>query len=98
MIADDDILRQLIHQVAKAVPKGENETAVTTVVTRPLWNAWCRAAGIPENSEPTGWDGCHANRIYGSKTIVVESDAMAAVSFASGQEQYATETTNHQNR
>ena len=82
MTTDDEILRQLIHQVSKAKPKGGNETAVTTYVTRPMWKAWCRAAGIPEDSEPTEWNGCHTCRVYGSKTIIIESEQMAAISFA----------------
>lgn len=86
MTTDDDILRALIRQVAKAMPPGQSETAVTTVVTRPMWQAWCRATGIPEDSEPTEWIGAHnTHRIYGSRTIIVESGHMAAVSFANAQ-------------
>lgn len=78
-----EILTTLINQVAKAVPDGQSEQAVTTIVTRPMWDQWCKAVGIPIGSSPTDWqlgEGCR--RIYGSRTIVVESDVMASVSFA----------------
>jgi len=81
MIDDAAIISAMIEQVSKAVPKGGNETDVITLVSRPMWRAWCRAVGIPEFSEPTEWKGCHTFRIYGSRTIIVESEQMAAASF-----------------
>lgn len=80
---DDKILVNLIIQVASAVPEKGTELDVTTIITRPMWRAWCRAIRVPEDSEPTDWIGQNTIRVYGSKTIVVESDIMAAVSFAS---------------
>lgn len=80
-IPDREILIHLIGQVAKAVPKSKSERNVRTYVTRPMWRAWCRGLGISEDSEPTGWNGSNTTRIYGSETIIVESDKMASVSF-----------------
>lgn len=82
MITDDEILRHLVHQVSRATPKGKTEAAVTTIITRPMWNAFCRAINIPEDSEPTGWIGPMSVRVYGSNTIVVDMPEMAAISFA----------------
>ncbi len=82
IFSDADILRALIEQVSKAVPNGGNETDVITLVSRPMWRAWCRGAGIPEGSQPTEWIGSYTFRIYGSRTIIVESELMAAASFA----------------
>ncbi len=83
---DQDLMCALVHQVTKAVPKksGGCESDVTTVITRPLWRRWCRAVGLPKNCEPTGWVGItKTRRVYGSKTIVVESDVEVAISFPS---------------
>jgi hypothetical protein len=80
---DHELTSALIGQVGKAVPKGENELSVTTLITRPMWEAWCRACNLPEDSEPTEWLGSKETiRVYGSRTIVIESDMMASVSFA----------------
>jgi len=81
-VSDREILCRLIEQVAKAVPEGKAETSVRTIVSRPMWDAWCKATGIPIGSNPTEWKGPVATyRIYGSQTEVVESDTMFAVSF-----------------
>lgn len=81
---DSQIAFALIHQVTKAVPAtcGANEQSVRTIITRPMWKAWCRFTVSPENSEPTAWLGKKTLRVYGSETIVVESDVMQSVSFA----------------
>jgi hypothetical protein len=77
------IMATLIGQVLAALREGQrnhpggpsSERNVRTVITRPMWNAFCRASGIPENTEPTEWIGCHkTRRVFGSETIVVESD------------------------
>lgn len=82
MLSDDDILRSLIYQVSKAVPAGKTEQDVTTIITRPMWDAWCRAAGIPVGSEPGTWKGAvNTVRVYGSHTIVVDGSMMFSVSF-----------------
>lgn len=81
MNADDRIMHALIGQVARAVPKGGTERDVTTIISIPMWRAWCRAVGMPEDSQPTEWGiGVESNRVYGSRTIVVENDKMIAVS------------------
>ena len=80
---DQSIFLALIRQVTQAVPDGQSETSVTTVVSRPMWHAWCRGTGMGENSEPTAWIGNpNTQRIYGSETVVVESEKFFAISFA----------------
>ena len=80
---DHELMSALIGQVRKAVPAGKSEEAVTTLITRPMWRAFCRALDMPEDSVPTEWLGMHGTiRVYGSRTIVTESDMMASVSFA----------------
>lgn len=78
---DTEIMRKLIHQVQRAA-EGGVETRVRTIVTRPMWRAWCRAVGLPENSKPTQWLGpAQTRRIFGSETVVVESNEMFSLSF-----------------
>lgn len=81
--SDDLIMVALIDQVQKAMSKDKckNERDVTTIISRPMWRAWNRAVESPEDAEPTEWNPIECHRVYGSKTIVVESDSMAAVSF-----------------
>lgn len=80
-MSDSTIMCALIHQVTKATPAGGTERDVTTIVSRPMWQAWCRSIGAPEDSEPTEWGtGPNHNRIFGSRTIVVENPKMLAVS------------------
>lgn len=74
-ITDDQILRALVGQVAKTVPKGENEHSVETIISRPMWEAFCRGAGLPEDTKPRL--GCS---VYGSETRIVESEAMFSFS------------------
>lgn len=81
MSADDRIMHALIGQVARAVPKGGTEQDVVTIISTPMWQAWCRAVGKPEDSKPTTWGmGPEHNRVYGSRTIVVDNPKMIAVS------------------
>lgn len=76
---DSQIARELMHQVALCA-KGDAETTVRTWISRPLWEAFCRFTGAPEGQMPTPWLGIHkTHRVYGSETIVVESDAMFAI-------------------
>jgi hypothetical protein len=77
---DFQVMVALVHQVSKAVPKGGNERDVTTIITRPMWQAFCRATNEPEDSEPTDWLSLASTRVFGSQTIVVESPAWRAVS------------------
>lgn len=83
-VSDEEIFCALVEQVSKAVPKGGSEQDVRTIITRPMWNSFCRAVEIPENSIPTDHIGIKSIRVYGSETIVVESEKMAACSFAVG--------------
>lgn len=80
---DQFIMRTLIGQVLAALRAGQrnhpgwpsSERNVRTVITRPMWNAFCRASGLPPDSEPTEWKGIHhTRRVFGSETIIVESD------------------------
>lgn len=76
-----EIVHALIEQVSKAVPKGRTETAVRTIISRPLWRLFNRELGHPEDVEPTGWVGIHkTHRVYGSETVVVESDKLFSFS------------------
>ena len=81
-MSDHELMSTLIGQVARAVAPGKSECSVTTLITRPMWREWCRVVGAPEDSVPTEWTGDSTLRVYGSKTVIVESEAMMAVSFA----------------
>lgn len=79
---DDRTMRDLIQQVQRAMPPGKTEDAVTTRISRPMWNRFCRATGMPENCKPTELRGIHnTRRVFGSRTIIVESDQEFSVSF-----------------
>jgi len=83
MSKNGDIVRHLVQQVTRAVPKGGSERDVTTIITKSMWDDWCKATGIPCGTKPGGWNGIvDTNRVYGSETIVVKSPLYAAVSFA----------------
>lgn len=72
----------LIGQVAKAA-NGCAEHNVTTFITKPMWRAFLRATGTPVNSKPTDWIGPKETvRVYGSKTIVVDSNKLQSISFS----------------
>lgn len=77
---DATIARNLMRQVQKAA--GDRvETEVRTVITRPMWKAFLRFTGAPEGTEPTAWLGIkNTHRVYGSETIVIESEDMWSVS------------------
>lgn len=78
---DEEVMCALIHQVTKAAAGG-NERDVRTIITRGMWDAFCRAADIPEGSEPTEWKGIHSTyRVYGSETVVIESSEMKSFSY-----------------
>lgn len=81
-MTDDEILCALIGQVADAARPCHSELEVTTLITRPMWNAFLRATKTPENTAPTAWLGIgKTHRVYGSETIVVERADFASVSF-----------------
>lgn len=77
---DFQVMAALVSQVARAVPKGGNERDVTTIITRPMMQAFCRATNEPEDSEPTDWLSLATLRVYGSQTVIVESPAWRSVS------------------
>lgn len=80
-MSDEQIMCALIGQVAAAAG-GQVESSVETRISRPMWRAWCRAVKVPEDSEPTEWLGIHKTlRVYGSRTVIVESEEMFAASF-----------------
>lgn len=80
-----DVMVSLIDQVRAAMRHRDgfdgNEREVVTLITRRFWVLWCAAVGLPPNSEPGPWEGLKSRRVYGSLTIVVESDVFAACSF-----------------
>lgn len=78
---DTAIMCALISQVQLAMPPGGIETQVRTIITRPMWDAFCRASGMKVPCMPTEWKGIGTRRVYGSEARVVESSLMAAVSF-----------------
>lgn len=74
MVSDQQIVSALINQVAKAAG-GDSERNITTLISRPMWNAFLRGIGEPEDSAPTDWLGLEKTiRVYGSKTIVIDRD------------------------
>lgn len=76
------LMRQVTHaRLAQSDRRPLNECGVTTLITRPLWRVFLREQRLPEDSEPTGWIGHGTIRVYGSETIVVESEEMKSVSF-----------------
>lgn len=89
MITDQDIMLALIGQVADAHANLKKnicgpctEADIQTIISRPMWNAFCRATKMPENSKPTPWLGIHkTRRVYGSATHVVESEHMFSFSY-----------------
>lgn len=78
--ADEAVMCALIGQVS-ATAAGDVETNVRTVITRPMWEAFCRSAGIPTDAKPTAWNGIHNTiRVFGSETVIVESEEFWSVS------------------
>jgi hypothetical protein len=79
--SDQAIMLGLISQVQRAA-RGASEVHVTTLISKPMWEAFCRATGMPKNSKPTEWLGIHkTKRVFGSETILVKSRAHFAISF-----------------
>lgn len=78
--ADEEIMTTLIGQVLLATYAAADfrpmasERDVVTLITRPMWEAFCRAAAIPPHSMPTEWKGVKSIRVFGSETKIVESD------------------------
>lgn len=81
---DDSIMRALVAQVSAAVPRksGGSEQDVTTLITRPMWEAFLRAVGEPPGTEPSPEWSKTAVRVYGSCTVVFEAEHMASISFS----------------
>lgn len=83
MIPDQDVLRALMRQVHRAMPAGQSERSVKTLITRPMWRAFLRSIKEPENLEPTDWIGLRRTvRVWGSETIVIESSEFFSISYA----------------
>lgn len=70
----------LMAGVVATGKKSLTEMDVVTIITRPMWRAFCRGCGMPENCNPTEWKGLATRRVYGSETIVIESDEMWSAS------------------
>jgi hypothetical protein len=84
---DEQIARALIGQVAStAAAKGYSERQVTTLITKPMWKAFLRGLGEDDNLKPTEWIGEDTIRVYGSKTILINSRKMFSVSFSEPKE------------
>lgn len=82
--SDIHIVCALIDQVTKAVPPGRSEQAVTTWISRPLWERFMRFCGEDAKVLPTEWlmPIELTRRVYGSRTIIVESELEFSVSKA----------------
>lgn len=80
--SDNEIMRALIGQVMKATPKKRSELDVVTFITKPMWQAFCRASGTPVDAKPTEWLGAKSVRVFGSKTVVLNSKKLQSVSFS----------------
>lgn len=79
-VTDQQIARALIDQVRKAA-NGHSEMDVTTLISRPMWYAFNRFTGHPEDTEPTEWQGLKdTHRVFGSRTVVVDRDDMWSIS------------------
>ncbi len=77
---DFQIMCALVGQVQKAA-QGRSERDVTTLISRPMWNAFCRATELKEDTSPSEWLGIHKTaRVYGSKTIIIERPDFWSVS------------------
>lgn len=79
-VTPEQVMCALIGQVARAA-QGGTEQDVTTLITRPLWRTWNLAVGNHIDAPPTDWIGIEGtNRVYGSKTIIVESEELWSIS------------------
>ena len=77
---DREVMHALMGQVASVVKgNAKSERDVVTLISRPMWRKWCADVGEPEDSVPGEWG--KSVRVYGSETIIVESEHDFAVSF-----------------
>jgi hypothetical protein len=82
MTCEQSIGPELVMQVVRAA-NGRNEQCVRTVISRPMWRIFLRWVGWPEDTDPTPWLGTgKTRRVFGSDTIVVESEAFFSFSYA----------------
>lgn len=81
---DTQILTALIHQVSKATPPGKPESSVKTIISLPMWRAFNRAIGFPEDFQPKYIPDNHKTNhtVYGSLTVIVASEEMFSFSKA----------------
>ncbi len=84
MITDYDIMRALVAQVERAIAQAGPHARTLTVISRPMWRAWCRALGEPEYGEPGPKD-----LLYGSPVCVIEDPRL--FSFTKINAQYKTQ-------
>ena len=78
-ISEPELVNALICQVTKAA-NGGSELSVTTFISKPMWKRFLKAIGINESSKPTGWNGDKTIRVYGSNTVVVDSNELFSLS------------------
>lgn len=85
---ETQVLRALVNQVQRAAA-GDSESTVTTLCTRAMWAAWCRATRMGE-VEPETLVACQWQvngvthrpaRIFGSPTRIIPGDGFFSVSF-----------------
>lgn len=76
-------LIEQVQEAKKTAVKPVSERDVTTIITRPLWEQWCRITEIPPGAKPVPPGQWPCYRVFGSRTIVVESPALECVSFLS---------------
>ena len=79
----DQLVFALGEQVTKAVPAGGSELDVTTFITLRMWDMFCVAMGLSSDTVPTEWIGKDTIRVWGSKTMVIDSASYWAFSIAS---------------
>lgn len=79
-IDDRDVVLALIRQVVRAAAGG-SELEVVTLISEPMWAAFCRGTGLPVPCEPTEWLGGHGTRrVCGSRTVVIKRNDFWSVS------------------
>lgn len=68
-------LRNYLIEEVRFAAGNDTERDVITLISKPMWAAWCREMGDPEDSKPTEWLGQgKTRRVFGSKTFLVDED------------------------
>ena len=83
MIDDYKVCLALKRQVFRCLKKGVTTGQVVTIVTRPMWKAWCRFVGTPETSMPYNCSWAHPmkEQICGTTTLIAPGETMASLSY-----------------